>query len=92
MDTVKTAVIERKYFAIRAAFLSSNLGVIIMSFISRKDVLELFGISVWTLRRWEKQREFPAAIPVSGAIRMYVKSEVDSWVLSRAIKKASPEE
>jgi predicted DNA-binding transcriptional regulator AlpA len=73
-------------------FLSSNLGVIIMSFISRKDVLELFGISVWTLRRWEKQREFPAAIPVSGAIRMYVKSEVDSWVLSRAIKKASSEE
>jgi predicted DNA-binding transcriptional regulator AlpA len=60
-----------------------------MDFISRKDVLELFSISVWTLRRWEKLRGFPKAIPVSGAIRMYVKSEVDTWVLSRAIVKAT---
>jgi len=62
-----------------------------MSFISRKDVLELFSISVWTLRRWEKQRGFPEAIPVSGAIRMYVKSEVDAWVVSRALNKISGE-
>ena len=60
-----------------------------MNFISRKDVLELFSISVWTLRRWEKQRGFPEDIPVSGAIRMYVKSEVDALVLSRAIVKAT---
>tara|TARA_B100000780_G_scaffold174940_1_gene122491 strand:- start:114 stop:302 length:189 start_codon:yes stop_codon:yes gene_type:complete len=58
-----------------------------MNFISRKDVLEMFSVSVWTLRRWEKQRGFPEAIPVSGAIRMYVKSELDAWVLSRAIDK-----
>ena len=51
-----------------------------MDFISRKDVLEMFSVSVWTLRRWEKQRGFPKAIPVSGAIRMYVKSDVDAWV------------
>jgi len=62
-----------------------------MNFISRKDVLELFSISVWTLRRWEKQRGFPEAIPVSGAIRMYVKSEVDAWVVSRALNKISEE-
>jgi len=62
-----------------------------MNFISRKDVLEMFRVSVWTLRRWEKQRGFPKAIPVSGAIRMYVKSEVDTWVLSRAIVKATTE-
>ena len=62
-----------------------------MNFISRKDVLELFSISVWTLRRWEKQRGFPEAIPVSGAIRMYVKSEVDAWVVSRALNKISGE-
>ena len=60
-----------------------------MNFISRKDVLELFSVSVWTLRRWEKKGGFPEAIPVSGAIRMYVKSEVDAWVLSRAIDKAN---
>ena len=62
-----------------------------MNFISRKDVLELFSISVWTLRRWEKQRGFPEAIPVSGAISMYVKSEVDAWVVSRALNKISEE-
>ena len=55
-----------------------------MNFISRKNVLELFCISVWTLRRWEKQRGFPEAIPVSGAIRMYVKSEVEGWVKPQA--------
>ena len=63
-----------------------------MNFISRKDVLELFSVSVWTLRRWEKKRGFPEAIPVSGAIRMYVKSEVDEWILSRAIDKATNQE
>ncbi|MDE0784787.1 MAG: hypothetical protein OSB34_16615 [Planktomarina sp.] len=63
-----------------------------MNFISRKDVLELFSVSVWTLRRWEKKRGFPEAIPVSGAIRMYVKSEVDGWILNRAINKATNQE
>ena len=62
-----------------------------MDFISRKDVLKLFSISVWTLRRWEKLRGFPKAIPVSGASRMYVKSEVDTWVLTRAIVKVTTE-
>ena len=55
-----------------------------MNFISRKDVLEMFSVSVWTLRRWEKQKGFPKAIPVSGAIRMYVKSDVDAWVEAHA--------
>ena len=63
-----------------------------MDFISRKNVLELFSVSVWTLRRWEKKRGFPEAIPVSGAIRMYVKSEVDGWILNRAINKATNQE
>ena len=55
-----------------------------MNFISRKDVLEMFSVSVWTLRRWEKKRGFPEPIPVSGAIRMYVKSDVDEWVEAQA--------
>jgi predicted DNA-binding transcriptional regulator AlpA len=73
---------------IGAAFLKWKR-VITMNFISRKDVLKLFSISVWTLRRWEKQRGFPEPIRVTGAIRMYVKSEVDTWVLSGAIVKAT---
>jgi len=55
-----------------------------MNFISRKDVLELFGISTWTLRRWEKQG-FPKPISVSKVVRMYVKSDVDKWIKEQAL-------
>ena len=55
-----------------------------MDFISRKDVLELFSISVWTLRRWQKERQFPDAIRASGHVRMYRKSEVEGWVEAQA--------
>ena len=48
-----------------------------MDFISRKVLLELFSISVWTLRRWQKERQFPDAIAASGRVRMYNKSEVE---------------
>ncbi len=55
-----------------------------MDFISRKDVLELFSISAWTLRRWQKERQFPDAICASGQVRMYRKSEVEGWVEAQA--------
>ena len=58
------------------------------NFISRKDVLATFDISVWTLRRWQKHRGFPEPISVSGIKKMYIKPEVDAWVLERSIKKA----
>ena len=58
------------------------------NFISRKDILATFDISVWTLRRWQKHRGFPEPISVSGIKKMYVKPEVDTWVLERAMKKA----
>ena len=34
----------------------NQLGVLIMGFMSRGDVLKLFNISVWTLRMWQKER------------------------------------
>jgi predicted DNA-binding transcriptional regulator AlpA len=55
-----------------------------MEFMSRGDVLKLFNISVWTLRRWQKKRQFPDAIPVSGKVRMYRKIEVEDWIISQA--------
>ena len=58
------------------------------NFVSRKDILATFDISVWTLRRWQKHRGFPEPISVSGIKKMYVKPEVDAWVLERAMKKA----
>ena len=62
-----------------------------MEFISRKEILNTFDISVWTLRRWEKYHGFPEPISVSGIKKMYVKPEVDTWVLERAIKKVGGE-
>ena len=53
-----------------------------MEFMPRGDVLKLFDISVWTLRRWHKERQFPEAIAASGRVRMYNKSEVENWLIS----------
>ena len=58
-------------------------------FVSRKDILATFDISVWTLRRWQKHRGFPEPISVSGIKKMYVKSEVDAWVLNNATNEAT---
>ena len=55
-----------------------------MEFMSRGDVLKLFDISVWTLRRWQNERQFPDAIAASGKVRMYRKSEVQDWIISQA--------
>ena len=55
-----------------------------MNFISRNEVLKLFDISVWTLRRWQKNNNFPEAIPASGKVRIYRKPEVEKWLEAQA--------
>ena len=55
-----------------------------MDLLPRKEVLDLFRISVWTLRRWEKKRGFPELIHVSPAIRMYDKTAIDEWLKFRS--------
>jgi DNA-binding transcriptional MerR regulator len=55
-----------------------------MEFISRGDVLKLFDISIWTLRRWQKNNSFPSAISASGKVRMYRKSAVEAWLEAQA--------
>ena len=57
-----------------------------MDFISRKVLLELFSISVWTLRRWQKERQFPDTICASGKVRMYRETKVESWINNQAEK------
>ena len=57
-----------------------------MEFISRSDVLKLFNISVWTLRRWQKNNNFPGAISASGKVRMYRKPAVEAWLEAQAKK------
>lgn len=51
-----------------------------MDLITRKEVLDLFKVSVWTIRRWEKDRGFPKAIHLSPTIRMYEKNAVEAWL------------
>ena len=58
-------------------------------FVSRKDILATFDISVWTLRRWQEHRGFPEPISVSGIKKMYIKSEVDAWVLNNATNETT---
>ena len=55
-----------------------------MDFISRNEVLKLFDISVWTLRRWQKNNNFPNPIPASGKVRIYRKPEIEKWVEAQA--------
>ncbi len=59
-----------------------------MEFISRAEVLKLFDISVWTLRRWQNERQFPDAMCASGKVRMYRKSEVENWINSQSERTA----
>jgi predicted DNA-binding transcriptional regulator AlpA len=51
-----------------------------MEFISRSDVLKLFDISVWTLRRWQKKNNFPGPIPASSKVIMYRKPAIEAWL------------
>ena len=60
-----------------------------MEFISRSDVLKLFNISVWTLRRWQKNNNFPSPIPASSKVIMYRKPAVEAWLEVQA-KKSEP--
>lgn len=57
-----------------------------MEFISRSELLKLFDISVWTIRRWQKNNHFPCPISASGKIKMYRKSEVKEWLESQGDK------
>jgi len=56
-----------------------------MDLLPRKEVLDLFRISVWTLRRWEKKHGFPKSIHVSPAVRMYDRAAIYEWLKARPI-------
>ena len=51
-----------------------------MNYKSRRDVLNQFGISVRTLGRWEKYRNFPKHIRVSELVKIYDVQEIDNWL------------
>lgn len=51
-----------------------------MDLITRKKVLKMFNINVWTIRLREKSYRFPQPIHVSPEILMYDKKAVEDWL------------
>ena len=49
-------------------------------YISAKDVMNRFGVSVMTLWRWERDESlgFPAPVRI-GRTKFYIAEEVDAW-------------
>ena len=50
-----------------------------MNYMPRRDVLNQFGISIRTLGRWEKNRNFPKPIRASELVKVYDEQEIESW-------------
>ena len=53
-----------------------------MNYISQRDVLKQIGISISTLKRWQKKRGFPDYISVSETVKIYDQSAVENWLRS----------
>jgi len=51
-----------------------------MKYMSRRDVLNQFGISLRTLGRWERYRNFPKPIQASELVKIYSTQEIDDWL------------
>ena len=51
-----------------------------MKYMSRRDVLDQFGISLRTLGRWERYRNFPKPIQASELVKIYNTQEIDEWL------------
>ena len=55
-----------------------------MNYMPRRDVLSQFGISIRTLGRWEKNRNFPKPIQASELVKVYDEQEIESWLAAQA--------
>lgn len=45
-----------------------------------EDVAAIYGIPLWTIRKWAANREFPGIIRRKGARRLYVDlAKFDAW-------------
>ncbi len=55
-----------------------------MKYISRRDVLNQFGISLRTLGRWERYRNFPETIQASEIVKIYNTAEIDDWLKTQS--------
>ena len=54
------------------------------STLRRRDLLRTLAISDKTLRRWIRQRQFPAPLELSGSCRRWAKGSVLRWLKEMA--------
>ena len=48
-----------------------------MNYVSQRDVLTQFGISLSTLKRWKKNRGFPKHLSLSEAVYVYDATAIE---------------
>ena len=53
-----------------------------MKYISQRDVLKQIGISISTLKRWQKYRGFPDHISVSESVKIFDQLAIENWLKS----------
>lgn len=52
-----------------------------------EDVAAIYGIPLWTIRKWAANREFPGIIRRKGARRLYVDlKKFDAWFRSGEVE------
>ena len=56
-----------------------------MNYVSQRDVLAQFGISLSTLKRWKKNRGFPNHLSLSKAVQVYDVIAIEDWIKEHKI-------
>ena len=56
-----------------------------MNYVSQRDVLAQFGISLSTLKRWKKNRGFPNHLSLSKAVQVYDAIAIEDWIKEQKI-------
>lgn len=51
-----------------------------MNYVSQRDVLTQFGISLSTLKRWKKNRGFLKHLSLSEAVLVYDVTAIEEWI------------
>ena len=52
-------------------------------FLTMKEVSDLLGISVSTINRLIKRGDFPQKIKISPQRMIFMKREIDEWIISK---------
>ena len=51
-----------------------------MNYVSQRNVLTQFGISLSTLKRSKKNRGFPEHLSLSEAVHVYDPTAIEEWI------------